>query len=256
MNKVSAVIICTNEEDNIEECIKSISWADEIVILDGGSKDKTIEIAKKYTDKIFVNEWKGFAVQRNYSLSKVNYDWVFSLDADERCPMELESEIKEILIKDTISYKGFKIPRKSFFLNKWIKHCGWYPDYQFRLFRKEYTKVTNRLVHEGFKVEGDIGILKNDILHYTVKTISDFAARINKYSTLSAKEKVNKKSVTYLDLIIRPPLSFTREYIIKKGFLDGIHGIMVALFNSITNMLTYMKTWELQNIKKSHVGKN
>ena len=98
MNKVSAVIICTNEEDNIEECIKSILWADEIVIVDGGSEDKTIEISKKYTDKIFINEWKGFAVQRNFSLSKVNYDWVFSLDADERCPGELESEIRDCLL--------------------------------------------------------------------------------------------------------------------------------------------------------------
>lgn len=255
MNKVSAVIICTNEESNIADCIKSILWADEIVVIDGGSEDKTLDIAKKYTDKIFVNEWKGFAVQRNFSLTKVNYDWVFSLDADERCSKELEAEIKEILTNENINYNGYKIPRKNFFLNKWIKHSGWYPGYQLRLFKKDCADVSDRLVHEKFIVKGNVGILKNDILHYTVKSISEFMNKVNKFSSLSAKEKVNRKKVTLLDLIIRPPLSFIREYIFRKGFLDGVHGLMVALFNSITNMLTFMKIWELQN-NKSKSGNN
>lgn len=250
MNKVSAVIICTNEEDNIEECIESISWADEIVIIDGGSKDRTVEIAKKYTDKIFINEWKGFAVQRDFSLTKVNYNWVFSLDADERCSKELETEIKEILTEDNINFNGYKIPRKNFFLNKWIKHSGWYPGYQLRLFKKDCADVSDRLVHEKFIVKGNVGVLKNDILHYTVRSISEFMDKVNKFSSLSAKEKVNRKKVTLLALIIRPPLSFIREYIFRKGFLDGVHGLMVALFNSITNMLTFMKIWELQNKSK------
>ena len=256
MNKVSAVIICTNEESNIADCIKSILWADEIVIIDGGSEDKTIEIAKIYTDKIFVNIWKGFAVQRDFSLTKVNYDWVFSLDADERCSKELEAEIKGILAKDNINNNGYKIPRKNFFLNKWIKHSGWYPGYQLRLFKKDCADVSDRLVHEKFIVKGNVGVLKNDILHYTVRSISEFMDKVNKFSSLSAKEKVNRKNVTLLDLIIRPPLSFIREYIFRKGFLDGVHGLMVALFNSITNMLTFMKTWELQNNDKSKSGIN
>ena len=255
MNKLSVVIICKDEESNIAECIMSISWADEIVVIDGGSKDETIDIAKKYTDNVFINEWKGFANQRNFSITKTSYDWVFSIDADERCSKELEKEIKDILKNDKINYNGFKIPRKSFFLNKWIKHCGWYPGYQLRLFNKEYTHVTDRLVHEGFSVNGEVGVLKNDILHYTVNSISDFMTRINKYSSLAAQEKVNKKKVTRIDLIIRPILSFTREFIFKKGFLDGIHGVMVALFNSITNKLTYMKVWELQNRNESHKNK-
>jgi glycosyltransferase involved in cell wall biosynthesis len=253
MNKLSAVIICTNEENNIEECLQSITWADDIVIIDGGSNDNTIDIAKKFTDKVFINEWPGFAIQRNFSLTKVSFDWVFSLDADERCSEALKTEIQEIMSKDSINFNGFRIPRKSFFLNKWIKHCGWYPGYQLRLFRKDHAKVTDRLVHEGIDVNGEVGVLKNDILHFTMKSVKDFMTRINNYSTLAAKEKVNKKKVTLPDLIIRPPLSFLREFIFKKGFLDGVHGAMVALFNSITNMLTYMKTWELQNKNESEM---
>lgn len=247
MQKISGIIICKNEEKNIEECLKSIQWCDEIIIVDSGSTDKTVEIAKKYTDKIFFNEWKGFSNQRKFALTKVSNEWVFVLDADERCTSDLATEIKTILSPANLQTKGFYIPRKSFFLNKWVKYCGWYPDYKLRLFEKNFVKITDRLVHEGYEINGDTGKLKNDIMHYTVNSISEFTEKINHYSSLSAIEKSNKKKITFLYLFFVPHFEFIKKYIFQLGFLDGITGLMVSYFHMITKLLTYMKMREIQN---------
>ena len=247
-NNISAVIICKDEEDNISDCLKSVNWVGEIIVVDGGSSDSTVELAKEFTDKVVFNEWDGYTNQRKYALGLVQTDWVLVLDADERCTDELMQEIISKL-DSTETKDGYKIPRKSFFLGKWIKHSGWYPGYQIRFFNKNKTTVTERLVHEGYEISGDVGVFKSDILHYTVKSLSDFMSRVNHYSTLAAAEKLNKKIVNKKDLFIRPPMAFIREYFFKKGFLDGVHGLMVAYFNAITNALTYMKIWEMQNKK-------
>ncbi|MEO8210855.1 MAG: glycosyltransferase family 2 protein [bacterium] len=247
MNKVSGVIICRNEEKNIEDCIKSILWCDELIIVDSFSTDNTAEISKKYSDKIFQNEWKGFYEQRKFALSKANYEWVFSLDADERCSKELEMEIKSLFQKKDISDDGFEIPRKSFFLNRWIRHGGWYPNYQLRLFKNQSAKVSDRLVHESYLVNGTVGRLKNNILHYTVKSISDFVVKINSYSDLSAIEKVKKKRINFFDISVMPGIAFFHQYILKGNFLDGMSGLMVSKFHMMTKLLNNMKIRELQN---------
>lgn len=246
MQKISGIIICRNEEKNIDDCLKSISWCEEIIIVDSGSTDKTIEIAKKHTDKIFFNEWRGFSIQRKFALTKTSNDWVLVLDADERCTDELAQEIKNILTGN-IQEKGFFIPRKSFFLNKWIKHCGWYPDYKLRLFNKNNVTISDRLVHEGYEVNGQTQNLKNDLLHYTVTSISEFTEKINHYSTLSAQEKWNKRTISFLYLFFVPWFEFTKKFIFQAGFLDGINGLMVSYFHMITKLLTYMKIRELQS---------
>lgn len=243
---LSVTIICKNEEENIKECLKSISWAEEIILVDSRSSDKTVEIAKEFTDKIFIEEWKGYARQRNFALSKATNKWVLPIDADERCTPELKNEILSIINSEN-HLAGYRIPRKSFFLGKWIKHCGWYPGYQMRLFLREKTIVTDRLVHEGYEVDGETGFIKNDILHYTVRTIDDYMNRVNHYSSLQAIEKANKRTIKLKDILLRPFASFIQSYFFKLGFLDGIHGLMVTHFDVITNMLTYMKAWELQN---------
>lgn len=248
-NKITALIICRNEEKNIEDCIKSVIWCDEIVIIDAFSTDDTVRIASGLTDKIFQNEWKGFAEQRKFALTKAGYDWVFSIDSDERCSRELESEIKELLEKDFISESGFEIPRKSFFLNRWIKHGGWYPNYQLRLFKRKSADVTNRLVHESYFVDGAIRKLKNPILHFTITSISEYVNKINSYSDLSAKEKASRKKIGFLDIFIFPRLAFIHQYIIRGNFLDGIGGLMVSKFHMMTKLLNNMKIWEMQNDK-------
>jgi glycosyltransferase involved in cell wall biosynthesis len=243
---LSVTIICKNEEENIRGCLESVKWADEIILVDSYSIDRTIEIAKEYTDKIYQQEWLGFAKQREFALSKVSKEWVFPLDADERCSPELKDEILYV-IKSEKKFTGYRIPRKSFFLNKWIKHGGWYPGYQTRLFLKEKAYVADRLVHEGYEIKGETGFLKNNILHYTVNSISDYMSRVNHYSTLQAVEKSNKKKVKLSDILFRPVASHIQQFILKRGFLDGIYGLMVTNFDVITNMLTYMKAWELQH---------
>lgn len=248
---LSVTIICKNEEENIRECLESVMWVDEIILVDSFSTDKTIEIARKYTDKIFRQEWLGFAKQRQFALSKVSNKWVFPLDADERCSPDLKDEILSV-IKSENNFSGYRIPRKSFFLNKWIKHGGWYPGYQTRLFLNEKTKVADRLVHEGYEVNGNLGFLKSDILHYTVSSISEYMSRVNNYSSLQAVEKSNKKKIKFSDILLRPIASYLQQFFLKRGFLDGIHGLMVTNFDVITNMLTYMKAWELQHKQKKN----
>ncbi len=225
-------------------------WADEIIVVDGESTDKTVEIAGKFTDKVYINKWEGFASQRSFALRKSTKDWVLVLDADERCSPELKDEIIAYLNSNDKIYKGFKLPRRNFFLGKWIKHGGWYPGYQFRFFRKDSTIVSDRLVHEGYVIDGEIGTMKNDILHYTVQSISEFMHKVNGYSTLQAKEKSKRRNVKFRDILLRPIASFYIQFFVRGGFRDGIHGLMVANFDVITNMLTYMKIWELQNKEK------
>jgi glycosyltransferase involved in cell wall biosynthesis len=247
---LSVIIICKEEEDQIKECLESVKWADEIILVDAESKDKTVDIAKSYTDKIYIKKWEGYSVQRNYALSLANYKWVLSIDADERVTGELKEEIISVINSGSDEIKGFRIPRKTYFLNRWIKHSGWYPGYQMRLFQKEFVYMKNRLVHEGFEVKGETGYLKNNLLHYTVTSISDFAERVNTYSTLQAEEKSITRKVRYNDLFFRPFVSFFKYYILKCGFRDGPQGFMVAMFDLITNSLTYMKIWEMQNKKE------
>ena len=247
MNLITGIIICKNEEDNIEDAIKSILWCDEVIVVDAFSTDKTVDIIKKHSVKLFQNEWKGFADQRRFVLSKVNTEWAFSIDADERCTGELESEIRQIISQKDLKENGFLIPRKSFFLNKWIKHGGWYPNYQLRVFRKSSADVSDRQVHESYTVKGLTGKLKNDLLHYTVTSLSEFVTRINKYSDLSAAEKMDKKKIGFFDILILPRIAFLKQFIIKGNFLDGTEGLMVSKFHMITKLLNYMKIRELQS---------
>ena len=251
MEKISVTIICRNEEKNIEECIRGVLWADEIVVIDAFSTDKTVEIASKFNVRIIQNEWLGYAKQREFALSKCNNDWVFSIDADERCTPELEKEIEDTLNSSSNKFSGFKIPRKNFFLGKWVKHCGWYPGYQLRLFKKSCIKVTDRLIHEGYELNSEPGILKNDLIHFTVQSIDDYMTRVNHYSTMQALEKRGRKNVKFRDIFLRPLSAYLQQYFLKGGFLDGITGLMVVNFHVMTNMLTYMKIWEMQNKKNT-----
>ncbi|MBL8008655.1 MAG: glycosyltransferase family 2 protein [Ignavibacteria bacterium] len=246
---VSAVVICRDEEKNIEDCLKSLQWCSEIIVADSYSKDNTLPIAGRYTDKIYQNEWKGFSEQRKFALSKASGEWILSVDADERCSPELTAEITRLLNKNNDDRNGYLIPRKSFFLGKLVKHCGWYPDYQLRLFRKNSVTVTDRLVHEGYELNGIPGKLENPLLHYTVNSVSDFAEKINHYSSLSASEKYMNKKISFSYLLFKPFFEFKKKFVFQGGYRDGITGLMVSLFHMITKALTYMKMYELQNKK-------
>lgn len=247
--KISAIIIAGNEEKNIRDCLDSVKWCDEIILVDSESEDKTVQIAKEFTDNIFIKKWDGFANQKKYSLEKANNEWVLSIDADERVSKALQKEIEDLLTSEP-QYDGYKIPRENYFLNKRIKHCGWYPDYQLRLFLKSKTKVTERKVHEGFIVDGKVGTLKNNLIHFTHQSIADTISKINTYSTLEAEEKFDKKKVKPLQILTHPIAAFLNHFVSRKGYKEGVHGLMISLIHAMTNMLTYMKLWEKHNYNK------
>jgi glycosyltransferase involved in cell wall biosynthesis len=247
MNKISVTVITKNEEKNISDCLKSVDWADEIIVVDSESTDKTVELAKQFTDKIFIRKWDGYVPQKRYALSLARNEWVLSLDADERLTPELKEEIINL---NPGSYTGFRIRRKNFLFNKEIKSCGWGNDDQLRLFKKDKTGLTDRLVHESFTVTGNIGKLKAPMLHFTVSSISNYFSKINYYSSLKAEELFKKnKKVSAFSILLHTTSAFFTFFIIRGGFRDGIYGLVVSLIHSYTKLLNYLKLWELQNRK-------
>lgn len=257
---VSTVIITLNEEKNIRECLESVKWSDEILIVDSGSSDNTISICKEYTDKIYFKEWSGYSLQKNFGIEKVKCDWVLSLDADERVTEELKNEINEVTARN--EFDGYYIPRKAFFLGKWIKHSGWYPDYQLRLFRKGKGKFNGRDVHEAIILEhGDslqslkVGYLKNDLLHYPYGDLNHYFEKFNEYTTLSSVELSKKgKSFCFCSLIIKPALFFVKSYFLKLGFLDGWQGFAICVISSFNTLVKYAKLREIKRSKKLTSG--
>jgi len=246
MNKISVVIITKNEAQNISDCLESVKWADEIIVVDSGSEDETISIAKRFTDKVLINEWKGFADQKSFAMNQATNEWILSIDADERVTEKLKDEI---LNSDLNQFDGYRIKRENYFLGKLIRGCGWGNDYQLRLFRKSKTKLTNRLVHEGFEVEGKIGQLKNSMQHFSYRNFSDAITKINHYSTLEAIEKQNRKKVTAFTIVVTPVVAFLQHFFLRKGFIDGIYGLFVSIMHAITKLQVQLKIWELKNRK-------
>jgi len=247
MNKISIIVITKDEEKNISDCLKSVNWADEIIVVDSESTDKTVELARKFTDKIFIRKWEGYVPQKRYALSLATNEWVLSLDADERITPELKDEIIKLSPGE---FSGFKIKRKNFLLKKEITSCGWEKDYQLRLFRKEKTSFSDRLVHEKFIVDGQVDKLKNPMIHYTFSSFAEYFSKINHYSSLKAQELfTKKKSVSGWTIFSHTVSALFASFIIKRGFKDGVYGLIISLLHSVSTMMNYIKLWELQNKK-------
>jgi glycosyltransferase involved in cell wall biosynthesis len=242
-NKISVIIITGNEEKNIKDCLQSVFWADEIIVVDSESVDRTVEVAKEFTNKVYIHKWEGYAKQKVFALSLAKNEWILSLDADERVTKDLADEI---LSTDLSLFDGYFIRRENYFLDKVIKGCGWGSDYQLRLFKKNKARVTERLVHEKFITEGKITRLKNSIVHYSYTNLEDGFNKINKYSSLETKEKHNRKKSTSLGIILTPIIAFSQHYILRMGFRDGKHGLIVSLMHAITKLQVAMKIWEIK----------
>jgi glycosyltransferase involved in cell wall biosynthesis len=254
MNRISAIIITYNEEKNIRRCLESVKWCDEIIVVDSQSSDKTKEIAREYTDKIFLGLWEGFGEKKNFAREKASGPWILSVDADEEISEDLKKEIKEKINSENPK-AGYFIPRKSQFLGKWILHSGWYPDYVLRLFQKEQGKFNQKLVHESAIVEGETEYLKNEILHYTYPNLEIYLDKLNVYSSLYAKMRVPEGKKTGWGKIIFHPLAiFFKMYFLKKGFLDGKEGLILALCSAFHTLVKYTKLWQLQKTEKSSSG--
>lgn len=246
-NKISVIIITGNEENNIKDCLESVKWADEIIVVDSESTDNTVNIAREFTNKVYVHKWLGYSAQKTLALEYSTNEWILSLDADERVTKSLANEIETFDLQNS-SFDAFKIRRENYFIGKKITYCGWGKDFQLRLFRKSKTKLNKKLVHEGFIVDGQVGSLKNVIEHYSYTNFSDGFLKINEYSSLEAQEKRERKVSSFRTILI-PVLGFYQYYFARRGFKDGKHGLMISLMHAMTKLQVQMKIWEIQQKK-------
>lgn len=250
MATLSVIVITKNEEHNIIDCLESVKWATEIVIVDGGSADKTVALARRYSQKVYVKPWEGYAAAKNFALEQSTGDWILWLDADERVTEALSQEIQDILKKGLIDVVGFEVSRRAFFLGKWIRHSGWYPGYVLRLFRRGSGRWSDKKVHEHLQIAGKTERLNSDLLHFTDPNLWHYFDKFNRYTTLAAEELTAKGEHFRLgQLILRPSWLFVRMYFFRLGFLDGIQGFILCVLSSCYVFTKYAKLWELTDSK-------
>jgi glycosyltransferase involved in cell wall biosynthesis len=246
MHPLTVTIITLNEAEHIAAAIESASFADEIVVVDSGSTDRTVEIARDKGVRVFTREWSGYVDQKNYAAEQASHDWIFSLDADERIPAALAAEIRSTLDGEPHHY-GYRVPRVAFHLGRWIRTTDFYPDYQTRLYNRRFARWDGRYVHESVSVNGPSGQLRNELQHYSFSDLRDQIHRINHYSTLSAKQMYEAGRRTGpIEILVHPPAAFLRNYVLRRGFLDGTAGLTISLMNAWSVGLKFMKLWELQ----------
>ncbi len=245
--KISACVITYNEAANIRRCLDSLTWCDEIVIVDSFSEDATPRISREYTDRFFQHEWHGYIAQKEYTGHKAAHEWLFFLDADEEVSPELRDEILAEFNASTVCFNGFRFPRRVFYLGQWIYHGDWYPDIKLRLFRKSKGGTVGTEPHDQVVVKGPIKTLHNPIYHYTYEDISHQLNTLNRFSTITAREKWKRGArFTWFDMLFRSIWRFFRGYLLKTGFLDGKRGLIIALINAFGVAMKYAKLWEIE----------
>ncbi len=244
---ITATVITFNEEANIERCLRSLVFCDEIIVVDSGSTDRTREIATRFTDKVFTQEWTGFAGQKNIAVQKASHPWVLSLDADEVATEALQKEIKELFVGGSPAVAAYSIPRKTIHFGRWIRHGGWYPNRLVRLFAKDSGRWQGEELHEKWVTAGVVGMLQADLEHYSFSSLSDQVARNNQYSSLGAA-KLKKQGAVFsvVRLVTKPASKFLETYLIKKGFLDGFPGLIISVSAAYSVFLKWAKLWELE----------
>ena len=253
---LSVVISAFNEEKKIEDCLKSASFADEIIFVDNTSSDKTLEIAKNFTDKTFVRENNLMLnVNKNFGFSKASGDWIISLDADERISPSLAKEIR-FVIKNSKEINGYWIPRKNIAFGKWIIHAGWYPDYQLRLFKRGKGRFEEKHVHEMISLTGKSEKLNNHLVHYNYESIFQFLSKMVNIYTPNEAENLYKKGVRVrpYDAINYPLKEFLTRYFSLEGYKDGLHGLILSFFMSFYHFIVFALLWEKQGFKKQSLS--
>jgi glycosyltransferase involved in cell wall biosynthesis len=249
--RVTVTIITLDEAAHIADAIGSAAWADEIIVVDSGSVDDTIAIARAGGARTETRAWTGYVDQKNFAASLASHDWIFSLDADERIPPALASEIRTLLSTEP-PHGGYRVPRVTFHLGRWVRTTDFYPDYQTRLYDRRRGRWQGRYVHESVTVSGETGRLTNELQHYSYRDLSDHLDRINAYTTLAARQMYESgRRARAVDLLIHPPAAFLRNYVLRRGFLDGTAGLTLSLVNAYSVLLKFAKLWELQRCSRS-----
>jgi glycosyltransferase involved in cell wall biosynthesis len=244
--RVSVSIITLNEAEHIAAAIDSASWADEVIVVDAGSSDDTVAIAAAKGARVEVRAWTGWIDQKNYAARLASYDWIFSLDADERVTPTLAAEIRAVL-REEPPVRAYRVPRVTFHLGRWIRTTDFYPDFQTRLYDRRAARWRGKYVHESVAVDGPVGRLTNELQHYSYRDLRDHLDRINRYTTLAAQQmRESGRRAGPLDLLLHPPAAFLRNYVLRRGFMDGSAGLTISLVNSYAVFLKFAKLWELQ----------
>lgn len=250
-NKISAAIICFNEEEKIALCLESLKGVvDEIVVVDSYSTDRTPEIAKSFGVKFIQNPFEGHIQQKNFALDQCSYEYVLSLDADEALSDELRQSL--LSVKDNLSSNGYRFNRLTAYNGFWVRHCGWYPDTKLRLVKRDKSRWEGLNPHDILRLkEGSETFLKGDLLHYSYDSIADHIDQTNRFTTIAAKAayETGVKSSLF-KIITRPPLKFLKDYFLKAGFLDGRYGLVICTINALSAFLKYSKLYELQKEKQ------
>lgn len=265
MPKLSVTIITKNEADHIGAALRSVAWADERVVIDSGSTDDTVAIARQYTDRVSVREWTGYVAQKNHAASIASHDWILSLDADERVTPELAGEIQRLLTSsETTSqgssqtsgqtsgrasnpeHAGYLVPRVAWYLGRWIRSTDWYPDYQLRLYDRRVGQWTGRYVHESVSVRGSTDRLRGELQHFPYRDIADHLETIDRYTTYAARQLHDGgRRSGPLQVALHPPLAFLRNYLLRGGIRDGMPGLIISGLNAYYVLLKLAKLWEL-----------
>ncbi|MCU0723734.1 MAG: glycosyltransferase family 2 protein [Planctomycetes bacterium] len=245
MEKVSAVVIVYNEEKNLPGCLDSLKWADEIVVVDSHSTDRTVEIARRYTDRVLQKDYQGHIDKKRFAVSQAAHDWVFSLDADERPTPELVEEVRGVLAGKGEGYAGFDMPRITWHLGRWIRHGEWYPDRVTRLFRRSLQRYEGTEPHDKVVLEGKRGRLRGRILHYNYRDFAHQIERVQAYSEQAAKAMdAEGRSAGVWNLALRPAFKFLKCYVLRLGFLDGWAGFIIAVASAFYVHAKYAKLYE------------
>jgi (heptosyl)LPS beta-1,4-glucosyltransferase len=243
--KLTVTVITRDEETNIEACLASVAWADEIVVVDSGSTDETVAIARRHSARVEVRPWPGYSAQKNYAASTASHDWILSIDADERVPPALAAEIQTLLASGP-ARRGYRVPRVTWYLGRWIRGTDWYPDYQLRLYDRRAGQWNGRRVHESVTLDDEPGRLHHDLHHLAYRDISDHLSTIDRYTTLAAEQWAEEgRRASLAGIILQPPFAFLRNYVLKRGFTQGAAGLLVSVLNSYYVFLKMAKAWEL-----------
>ena len=251
MPKLSVTIITLNEAEHIAAAIDSAAWADEVIVVDSGSTDGTIDLARAKGVTVATRPWSGYVDQKNYAAGLARNEWIFSLDADERIPPALAAEIRGLLASEPARH-GYRVPRVTFHLGRWIRTTDFYPDYQARLYDRRAARWRGTYVHESVSIDGPAGYLAQELQHYSYRDLRDQIDRINHYTTLAARQMHEAgRRAGALDLLVHPPAAFLRNYLLRRGLLDGAVGFTISAVNAYSVFLKFAKLWELRNAVNS-----
>lgn len=243
MEKLSVVVICYNEEERIGNCLDSVRWADEIVVLDSCSEDRTLEVARRYTDRVFQHAWQGFGRQKNLALEHASHPWVLCLDADESLTPALAGEIRSIL-GGPPQHDGYRMPRRTRYLGRLLRYC-WYPDHKLRLFRRGRGRWSEPRIHERVLLDGSVGKLRHPLIHDSFPTLEAHLETLQRYTTLGAQALAETgRTFSVLRMLGSPIALFLKVYVIRGGFLDGLPGLIASVLSGVHEFLKYAKLYE------------